>query len=671
MAQIDPDDFLDQYTRPTAAVKPAIGKQDPDDFLSAYVPGQAANAAANPAPVATPGTLKYLAGKFATGALNTGNLLMAGMPQEAGLPPDQFTRPADHPDVAMPTPGDVNQLIFGAQQVQAPNTAARYGGAVAQEFGSNPMSFVPAFIAPTIGGAVGGEAMSGLFPGSGLLGSVLGGFGAGGLQNIATRGVNALTGNLNPVGQTFATAGVPMRSAALTSENPSTARLLAPSAPISQTESDLGNAVEQTAAALGPARTLQEAGIFAKARAQDWLDNVMPGKQAAAWAPIADNILPTTPAPMTNTMATIRALNSESGGLKPLMDLITPSLPKRMLDVLDNGDKSNAVIPKPPSVQAVNPPSPVSNAINPPIGFGGVSPTALQAIGRPGLANYTPTIGELQQFRSALGDAMSNPQVVKDIPAQQLSRLYASATSDLRSTIGNTNPDLVPLFDSANVESSRLYALAEGPIGKIISAETPEAAASGLLAPGKLKSGGTNLSGVRSELPDVVDALGAAHLRTNGLEDGIDATSGINSKFPGRWNTMAPEAKQALVGPDAAQRLDAIADIGQKLKSSPVAPGGKTMEALLGGTGGAALGTLGAFGVNALHNFGGDSAHIGMLGAAAGELAGMLGPSIGRAGRNGVANSELLAALAAARGLGPTLRHYGALAGGNALLGGQ
>jgi hypothetical protein len=80
-----------------------------------------------------------------------------------------------------------------------------------------------------------------------------------------------------------------------------------------------------------------------------------------------------------------------------------------------------------------------------------------------------------------------------------------------------------------------LYNFAAGPLSKLISTgkaaeETikPEAAASSLLAGGK--KGATDLAALRTEVPEAVDELAAAHLR---------------SAKP--WTNMSPEAQAALV----------------------------------------------------------------------------------------------------------------------------
>lgn len=139
---------------------------------------------------------------------------------------------------------------------------------------------------------------------------------------------------------------------------------------------------------------------------------------------------------------------------------------------------------------------------------------------------------DAQTLRSAIGDAMSNPMVVKDIPARDLARLYAAQTADMKAATGPLGAS--DLFDAANAESSRLYSVAQGPIGKIVSGPKPTSADPN---PGeaakRLLSGasteGTDLATLRSEIPKGVDELAAAQLRT------------------GDWNKLSPEAQRALL----------------------------------------------------------------------------------------------------------------------------
>lgn len=494
-------------------------------------------------------------------------------------------------------------------------------------------------IASGFGGGLGAELGHELSPDSTLApiaGSVLGGLGVGGLTSAAERATSA---ELSPVGQLFKQAGIPMRSAALTSEAAGTKAALGPYAPVAQTQQDLGNAIEASAAKFGPERTLQEAGQRAQDEARTWLANTMPAKEATAWAPVDAAIPKQTPTPLNGFEATLKRITTSAGGLQPLVDKLTPVLPKQLLKSLQNA---------------------------------------------PGqLTGSAPTWGEVRQLRSALGDAMRQPKIASDIGQDNLKALYASVTDDMRGAakgVDAVNPGANALksFDSANAESTRLNSFAQNVVGKIVHSKnpdqaviTPENAAKALLAPaGK---GGTPLAALRAEMPGAADALAAYHLRKYGLGDAgaEDPMAAMDPKFPARWQSLSPEAKVALY-PDPTERaaLDARAKIGaiasQAGKSpTPVGWG----HAMAGGQAGAAIGALTDYGLSLLAGHS-PSAGSELAFGGAGELAGMMLPMVSQGVRGRLAVSPLLARYAASASpdfaLGGPFANYGAggIAGG-------
>lgn len=508
-----------------------------------------------------------------------------------------------------------------------------------------------ATIPSTVGAGTGG-AINALFPNDPLAGAfagAIGGAGAATAAELAERGINASRGALNSNAQDFVTAGLPVRSAALTTENPATARALAPHAPVAQTQQDLGAAVEAHAAHLGQSRTLQDAGEAAQTDTRRYLaplpqdpalraaeianPTTLDGKVAKVWAPVDGAVPPSTVTPLSNMRAALEDMTKSGGSLQPLISELSPKLPQRLLEKLTGPeDLVGAALP--------------------------------------------PTWAEVQQLRSALGDAMKNPQVVKDMTAEQISRLYAATTADMRETTlaldsAGGGGRATSLFDSANAESSRLYTQAERTLSKIVSGATkssddplPEKVAASLLSGGK--AGGTDLAVLRSELPNTADELAAVHLRQTGLDDPSDPTSSVAKGFAGKWATLSPEAKAALVAdPQQRAALDASARIAGRLKpmGKPQSGMEKGVETVAGlGLGGAA----GSLIAQAVHHWFPELIDAGLPGlgegAAVGEMLGVAGPAVRRYINSRVANNALLAHLAGARGTAISPR-WGAVAG--------
>jgi len=264
------------------------------------------------------------------------------------------------------------------------------------------------------------------------------------------------------------------------------------------------------AARLGTSQTLDQAGDSLQEAARDWVNNVAPAKHAAAWAPVDALIPKDTVTPLTGFQGTLAKMTSSGGDLQPVLDALRPRLPKKL-----------------------------ANALETSLDLGG-----------------TPTWSGAQQIRSAIGDAMTNPKITKDITQQQLSALYSSLTGDMRSAAGSISPDAATAFDSANAESTRLFGIQKGPMAKIITSgnEADEKIAPGTAAQRLLTQGrttGDTLATLRQEIPAGVDELAAFQL----------------GKAAPSWQRTSPEAQAALV-PNQRDR-DLVSSLTAKPASTP------------------------------------------------------------------------------------------------------
>lgn len=267
-------------------------------------------------------------------------------------------------------------------------------------------------------------------------------------------------------------------------------------------------AIQQVATTLGNSQTLQDAGQQLQAGARNWISQILPAKLATLWGPVDQAIPKDTKLALPAFSGALGDINKSAGQLEPLAAILKPSAPKALGKAMDNV-----------------------------AGLGELDP---------GTAPGQYSWGDVQKLRTTLGDAMSNPKVINDVGAQNLQRLYATLTADMRGAAGKVSSEVGTLFDQANEGSKALYQIGEGPMSRVVAGArpsaddpTPEAVAKGLLAEGK--TGASDLGVLRQEIPQGVNELAAAHLRVN----------------PAGFTKLAPEAQSALI-PQADQSATVI-----------------------------------------------------------------------------------------------------------------
>lgn len=493
---------------------------------------------AEPQPSAGPSSAGYILGKLATGALNTGAMLTRGNPAEAGLTPGTSET---NKLLAGLGPAASNQAVFGTPTPQAPNAASRYAGSVAETIGGNPLlvaAFPGATIASGLGGQV-GEDIAGA-PGR-LAGGLLGGV-AGGLL---TAGAKALSGV---------------------------------------------NSLNKIASGLGTSTTLQQAGTQIQKGAQQWLDEVFPGAEKAAWGPVdaamhkgviggaeggvgAEGGIPMAPSapggPPTRIDNFVEALhgvlaNSAAGPLAPAMGAAQPRVLGQMAQKLQQTN----IIPS-------------------------------DLLGKPTI----PSWDNVRAFSSWLGGQIKNPKSdLSSLGDSNLKTLYSALMQDQRAAAANAGA--APAFDNALATSESLRGMREQIAGLVEPGIAPEDAAT--LALAKSTKGGSRLDALRQQLPDATNELAAQVVRN-----------------PQAWAKLAPEAKQALV-PDPVVH-SAVEAAAQKA-AVPTPSLHSLGREMIGGSAGASLGVL-------LHPFASATGLSELQTGGAGELAGMLAPYAFGAGK--------------------------------------
>jgi hypothetical protein len=571
------------------------------------------------------------ANRWITNALTGGAIPALGNPLE--LLPDSATTQgwlgdAEHAlGITPPMPhGEAQRMLYaGAQGI---------GGVLPATLMGAPEAALPTLAMGATGG-MGGEIGHQLAPGTSfdpyltLGGALLGGAVGGKIVSPMARIGNALMGNLTPEGELYSETGLPMRSAAFTSTIPKTKRMLGQYAPLEETLADLGGAIDAHAADLGASRTLTEAGNTLQQRARDWVQQIMPAKQAAAWAPVDAAIAPNTPVPLAEFRNVLGAQTGKGGAISSLIKAlpgggISEGLQQR-LEGLDSLLQDKFGTELTPTVGSY-PPS------------------------EPAVPLTTPTWRDARDFRTALGEVMGTPGVVNSGAGAKLEALYAGLTKDLQNAADRVGPDARSAFDAANAESTRLHAFNKDIISRIIHNDNPnqagvepEKAAAAMLAGGK--QGASSLARLRAELPDAANELSAAKLRELGLEadtaSGPLAGSPAHPNFSARWASLSPEMREALLPDEGARagmdRLSAIARNARAVAKLRPSMADRAGEALAG----AGLGLTGSL----LAGHG--NPLMGELGGGIGATAGWLAPTIAGGFRRAIANAPLAARYAA------------------------
>jgi hypothetical protein len=566
MAKQSLEDFASQYA--PAAPQGQQQGQSLEDFASQYAPEASPQQAAT-AGAAAGGPVKQYEGWMRLPAL-AGKGVFEGLATGLGIPGDlesladtyapNAMRPIGSPKGTppvrfLPTSGELVNKLKESGFTNTPELEAQgFGENLLQSGFSGAASAIPMMAIPgaqagqlLAGGAAGnmaGEAVKKVAPdhpwlqlGAAVLGGLAGGNLLSSVENLfhnnqLAKGLTATTQALEEAklaaqnAKISASEGLPAaRLASKAVAEQSTAKALVAS---QQTVDAANGSLQNVAQKLGPATTLQEGGDALQSAARNWVTTTLPKKLGDLWKPVDAAIPADTPVSVHVFKNALDEINDSAGALEKVAQQLKPSAPSRLLKALNDTLESPAGTAAKPAQQAA---TGLLDAAGNPIMKETAAAVAPRAV----------TWGDVQKLRSTLGDAMSNPVIVKDVGAKNLSRLYAALSGDMRTAAAGIGDDTLKLFEDANAGSRQLYSIAEGPMSKVIASgketaadSAPEVIASRLLNSGK--KGASDLQILRQEIPEGVDQLAAAHLRTGGLD---------------AWGKLAPEAKTALV-PDTA-----------------------------------------------------------------------------------------------------------------------
>ena len=239
------------------------------------------------------------------------------------------------------------------------------------------------------------------------------------------------------------------------------------------------------------------------------------------------------------------------------------------------------------------------------------NPISTVTIGGP-VADSALPFSAIRQLRSAIGERLSNPSLVSDIPYADLKQLYGALSRDIEGAAKAAGPQAEKAWERANAYTRAGHARIENFLDPLVSKDAmPETVFNMATAGGK--AGGTKIQAIMNSIgPDnrlIVSSNFLRKIALNMTGDDLDAI-----RFAKTYNELDPAAREALMGPRAigaenARLLRQIAKLGGSLgeanRAMPPPTGINNMLAAilhtLGATAGTAVGaafdypTAGAF----------------------------------------------------------------------------
>jgi hypothetical protein len=182
----------------------------------------------------------------------------------------------------------------------------------------------------------------------------------------------------------------------------------------------------------------------------------------------------------------------------------------------------------------------------------------------------------VQNIRSAIGEKLSNPQLVPDTSHAALKNIYRGLTGDLTAGAATVSPEASAALTAANDATRQRNNFIEQHLGPILNAATPEQAAAYALQ--QAQKGSTRLDALTTAMPGVTGDLGSYTLRKMaGNPDSPSPTAFFNG-MNGRRPLLSPQAQDVLFpnqspyGYVAKQDIADLSTTANKLKDIEHAP---------------------------------------------------------------------------------------------------
>jgi hypothetical protein len=178
----------------------------------------------------------------------------------------------------------------------------------------------------------------------------------------------------------------------------------------------------------------------------------------------------------------------------------------------------------------------------------------------------------IKEMRTMIGEKISNPSLVSDIPTAQWRQLYGALSDDMGAAAAQAGPAAKYAFDRANWFTKAGHQRIEEVLNRVAGKDTAEKIFQAAVNPSEMRQGGTTVAGVmKSLLPDERKAVTAAVVRRMGIANpGQQNELGeqfSSSTFLTNWNKVSPEAKSVLFSDGGLRRsLDQVAEASDMIR---------------------------------------------------------------------------------------------------------
>jgi hypothetical protein len=273
---------------------------------------------------------------------------------------------------------------------------------------------------------------------------------------------------------------------------------------------------EAVASTLGQSKTTQQAGEALQDAARSWKKTEFPQQLKDAENKMYDGVVKIpqdAPGDLSNFRNSLTNSFYRAGELEPAAQQLRSRMPERLESALDDIALKQGLLP-------------------------GEVPNA--------------TLSDMKKLRSILGDAMTSPKLSEGVDAGKMNELYRALSSDMEGAISNAaGSQGVAQFKKFNEEARRLYGLASGPVGDIISTTDK---AGEIIRPGEAV--GSVLKGSDKDASRLIQ-LGSEPTLKKGLDE--VAASQLRTGSPDDfYKGLAPESQTALYGNNVGKVQSAI-----------------------------------------------------------------------------------------------------------------
>ena len=181
----------------------------------------------------------------------------------------------------------------------------------------------------------------------------------------------------------------------------------------------------------------------------------------------------------------------------------------------------------------------------------------------------------LQRVRSLVGEQLSNPGIVSDVPTAQLKQLYGAISDDIRAAANAAGPDAARAFSRANAFYRAGQQRIQNTLEPLVKNKTPERVFQSLMS--GAKTGPTQIRTLyRSLTPAQEDIVTGSIIRKLGTanpgQQGAEGADFSFSTFLTRWNQIDGKARDAIFNRGRnvtmGQDISALARYAERVKES-------------------------------------------------------------------------------------------------------